>query len=259
MTYTKNYFTSKNLSHPGIHFGFFTRKGGYSKNNFRSLNCSYSSGDTAKIVHKNIELAKRQINLNKSSLKIINQIHSKKVFLINKKNLTKKFEGDGMITQDKNISLAVLTADCCPIFIFDSDASFISCIHAGWKGCYLNIIDEAIKKIKGIQPNTNKINSIIGPCLNKINFEVNENFKNKFISKSKNYKNFFSKIPKKNKYLFDMQNLIKFQFNKKNIINIESINLDTYSNQDLFFSHRRSTHSNDLLNGRLINVIGFKE
>ena len=258
MIYQKNYFTSENISHPKIDFGFFTRKGGYSKNNFRSLNCSYSSGDNPKIVHKNIELAKKKINLKKSSLKLINQTHSNKIFLINKKNLSKKFEGDGMITQDKNISLAILTADCCPIFIFDNDASFISCIHAGWKGCYLNIIDKAIKKIKNIQPSMNKINVIIGPCLNKINFEVNENFRDKFISKSKNYNKFFYKIPKKNKYLFDMQNLLKFQFIEKNIINIESINLDTYSNQDLFFSHRRSTHSNELLNGRLINIIGFK-
>ena len=39
-----------------------------------------------------------------------------------------------------------------------------------------------------------------------------------------------------------MQGLIKFQLLKNDITNTESIELDTYSNKELFFSHRRSTH-----------------
>ena len=48
-----------------------------------------------------------------------------------------------MITQDTNISLAILTADCCPIFIFDIDSKFIACLHAGWRGVYKNIVKNA--------------------------------------------------------------------------------------------------------------------
>ena len=54
-----------------------------------------------------------------------------------------------------------------------------------------------------------------------------------------------------------MQGLIKFQLIKNNINNIANIELDTYSNKELFFSHRRSTHDQKLPTGRMINIIGF--
>jgi hypothetical protein len=256
---TINYYTATTFINPKISYGFFTRKDGFSFNNYTSLNCSYSSGDQYIAVKKNIEQAQRKLHLEIKNLKLINQIHSNKVIIINEKNFKKKFEADGMITQDKNISIAVLTADCCPIFLFDEEASFISCLHAGWKGCYINIVENALKKIKHIQPSTKKINAIIGPCLNKINFEVNNDLKEKFIKKVSSYENFFVAKKQNNKFLFDMQGLIKFQLLKNDITNTESIELDTYSNKELFFSHRRSTHDNKIPTGRMINIIGFNK
>ena len=72
------------------------------------------------------------------------------------------------------------------------------------------------------------------------------------------YKNFFIDKKQNNKYFFDMQGLIKFQLIKNDIKNIKNIELDTYSNEELFFSHRRSTHNDNLPTGRMINIIGFK-
>jgi len=250
---TSNKFINSNVS-----VGFFTKQEGFSNNNFTSLNCNLYSGDNQKIVKKNIAKAQKLIDPQNKKLKIISQIHSKKVVLINKINFDKKFAADGMITQDHNINIAVLTADCCPIFIFDDDSSFISCLHSGWKGCYFNIIENALKKIRKIQPNAKKINAIIGPCLNKNNFEVNADFKKKFLKKQLSYKKFFIKKNDKDKYLFDMRGMVKFQLKEKNILKIEDIDLDTYSNKDLFYSHRRSTHKNNLPTGRMINIIGFK-
>ena len=249
--------TSNKFSNSKISLGFFTRRGGFSNNSFTSLNCNLHSGDKKNIVKKNIAKAQSLIDPKNKKLKIINQVHSKKVVLINKINFDKKFEADGIITQDRNINIAVLTADCCPIFLFDDDSSFISCLHSGWKGCYFNIVENALKKIKKIQPNVKKINAIIGPCLNKASFEVSADFKEKFLKKKLSYKKFFIKKNDKDKYLFDMRGLIIFQLKENNILKIEDIDLDTYSNKDLFYSHRRSTHKNNLPTGRMINIIGF--
>lgn len=256
---TINYYTSPKIINPKIVYGFFTRKDGFSFNNFSSLNCSYNSNDQRIAVRKNIELAQKKLNLEKTKLKLVSQNHSKNVININNKNYIKKFKADGMITKDKNISIAVLTADCCPIFLFDQDASFISCLHAGWKGCYIDIIKNALDKIKNIQTKTSKITAIIGPCLNKINFEVDNNLKEKFIKKESMYENFFINKYKRDKFLFDMRGLVKFQLIKNGIKNIEDIELDTYSNEELFFSHRRSSHKSKLPTGRMINIIGFNK
>ena len=240
-----------------ITYGFFTKNEGLSKGNYSSLNCNLNSNDDKSIVKKNIEIAKKKLSLDKTNLKFINQIHSNKVELIDKKNFYKNLEVDGSITQDKDISLAILTADCCPIFIYDINSTFICCLHSGWKGCLLNIIQAAITKINIIQPNKNKIFAIIGPCLNKKNFEVSNDFKKKFLLSNKYYEQFFSYKKDLNIINFDMSGLIKFQLRENMINNIKNINLDTYENKDLFFSHRRATHNNKLPTGRMINIIGF--
>ena len=56
-------------------------------------------------------------------------------------------DADGSITKDKSIVLAIMTADCAPIFIFDSDCSFICSLHIGWRGCLENIVKTAVYKI----------------------------------------------------------------------------------------------------------------
>ena len=165
----KKFFSSNNIKTKKINFGFFTKNINFSFKNFKSLNKNLHS-DNNNITKKKINEIQKLISLDKNKLKMISQIHSNKVVLIDNSNFENKFEADGMITQDKTISIGILTADCCPIFLFDNDASFICCLHVGWKGCYLNIIKNATKKIIKIQPNIKKITAIIGPCLNKKKF-----------------------------------------------------------------------------------------
>ena len=54
-----------------------------------------------------------------------------------------------------------------------------------------------------------------------------------------------------------MRGLIKSQILKNKIADIEDIAVDTYSNKNLFYSHRRSVHSNLIPTGRMLNIIGF--
>ena len=253
----KKKFYSKNYSKSKIKFGFFTRFGGISKKNYSSLNCSLSSGDNKKLVKENINIALKKINLEKSSLKTVKQINSNKVLEITNNNLNKKIECDGMITQDTNISLAILTADCCPIFIFDKNKKYICALHSGWKGALKNIAAKGIEyfvKQKIIKKN---IVVLIGPCLSFKNFEVSKDFKSKFISKNKKYSIFF-KYKNKDKDLFNLRRLINFQFKELGIKNIYNINKDTFSNKRVFFSHRRESQKfRDT--GRMLNIIAFND
>ena len=252
-----NFIKSKKFINSKISFGFFTRQGGLSLNNFSSLNCSYNSGDINTKVKDNIMIAQKKLSLDKSRLKFVSQIHSNKTVIINSDNYLKSFEADGMITENKNISIAILTADCCPIFLFDDENKFICCLHAGWKGVFSNIIHNSINLIINIQPNKSKIKAIIGPCLNQKNFEVNDDFKKKFIKMNKDYENYFSKNNSCMNF-FNMRGIIKSQLLNNKIHNIDDIDIDTYDNEDLFYSHRRSTHNKRLPAGRMVNIIGFK-
>ena len=252
----KNFYQSNKYNNNNINYGFFTRQNGESLDNYQSLNCSYSSGDKTEIVKKNITIAKDKLNLKNKKLKLINQTHSNKVLFLNQNNFSDTMDVDGIITLDKNICLGILTADCCPIFLFDDKATFICNLHAGWKGCYLNIIKSALGIINQNISGITNINAIIGPCLGQKNFEVRNDFKDNFIKINNKYAQFFL-IKNNTNNLFNMRGLINFQLLEAGVFNIENIDIDTYSNSKLFFSHRRSTHEQKLPTGRMINIIGF--
>ena len=251
-----NFFSSKVFTHTKISLGFFNRLDGFSKGKYASLNCSITSGDDVQNIKKNINKVKKKMSLDNTKLKIINQIHSNKVVTINNNNLDKNIKADAMITQNKNISIAISTADCCPIFLFDNEASFVACIHSGWKGCYSNIVKNTLFEINKIQNNNMQINAIIGPCLGQKNFEVTESFVEKFLKSNSDFNKYF--INSKNgNFLFDMRGVIKYQLLNEGLINIEDVNFDTYANKEIFYSYRRSTHEEDNPTGRMINIIGF--
>ena len=259
MNNNTKYFKINEFKHIGIQYGFFSRLGGYSEKKYTSLNCSLNLGDQKEKVVKNRELTKKILNLNHTKTKFLNQTHGTNVELINNQNFDKNINADGGITIDKNICLAILTADCAPIFLFDNKNYIICAIHSGWKGCLGNIVSKALQKINDINKGNNEIIAIIGPCLSHNNFEVNEIFKQKFLKRNLEYEKFFYYDQYSKKIYFNMRNLLDFQLKEMLIGKIYHIKKDTYSEDNIFFSHRRATHANLLPTGRMINIIGFKQ
>ena len=64
-----------------------------------------------------------------------------------------KPKADAVITNQKNLPLGILTADCVPILLYDYVNNIIGCIHAGWKGAYSGIIENTIIKMNKINSN----------------------------------------------------------------------------------------------------------
>ena len=251
--FLKNFFFIKNS--PAKH-GFFTRLHGLSKKQFKSLNCSFSNEDDKKNVNGNRLIAIKNLNLNKKKLILIKQTHSSKIIRITKNNLDKNIEADGMITTLNDVVLGILTADCAPIFIYDDKNKFICNLHSGWKGSLNNISQKAIKLFDKYQIKRKNLTAIVGPCLGVKNYEVDKNFQKKFIERNIKYTKFFRYKNKKKSY-FNLRALINFQLSELGLKQIHNINRDTYSNDNLFFSHRRATHKGQKTTGRLINLISL--
>jgi len=252
----KNFFSIKSVNHKKIKHGFFTRVGWYSKKQFKSLNCSISNKEKKNIVNKNIDIALKKLQLIEKKLILPKQTHSSKIIRLVQKNQNKMIEADGLITSLDNIAIGVLTADCAPIFIFDLRSKFVCCLHSGWKGTLSNISKNAIKLFNKYNIESEKLIAIIGPCLATKNYEVDKSFKRKFVKKDLRYIKFFKNKNSK-KYFFNLRGLINFQLKELGIKKTYNITKDTYSNESLFFSHRRSTHKGENSSGRLINIISL--
>ena len=139
--------SKKLLKFKNINHGFFNKNGGVSKGIYKSLNCGPGSKDRKKSVNKNLEIVRRKIGKNAQKIFLVNQIHSGKFLYLNKNRnlIKKKIKADAIITNQKRLPIAVLTADCVPLLLYDSKEEIIAAIHAGWKGAFKGIINNVIK------------------------------------------------------------------------------------------------------------------
>ena len=246
---------SKKLSKfKGINHAFFNKLGGASTGIFKSLNCGQGSSDKKKNILKNVEIVAKKIKTKSKEIVLLNQVHSNKFHYISRNSkFNFRFKGDALITNKKKIPIAVLTADCAPILIYDEKKEMIAAIHAGWKGAYKDIVKKVIKFMikKGCSPKN--ITAAIGPCISSYNYEVRENLIKKFIKKDKKNFVFFKK--KKNKNYFSLNKYIHFQLKSLDIKKIDIIDKDTFNAKNNFFSARRSISHNENDYGRNISII----
>jgi len=250
MFYSKSLKKFKYIKHC-----FFSRKGGFSKGIYQSLNCGRGSKDIKKNVNKNLSFVSKKMKVNPTKLALMYQTHSNKVIIINEKNKdSKKFKSDAIITKLKGIALGVVTADCVPIILYDSKNQIIGCIHAGWKGASSGIIENTIKKFKKLNTK-NKLFASVGPCISEKSYEVDISFYKKFISKSKKNSFYFAK-KNKNRKLFDLRKYVNDKLVKLNV-KVDHVKHDTFKEKDSFFSYRRSRKLHEKDYGRCISAISL--
>lgn len=70
---------------------------------------------------------------------------------------------DGLITKNRKIALAVLSADCATVLLNAKDLNLIAALHAGWKGMKDGILPKAISELK--KAGTSEISAILGPAI----------------------------------------------------------------------------------------------
>ena len=247
MFYSKKLNTFKKIKHC-----FFSRKGGFSKGLYNSLNCGKGSKDNKENILKNLNYVSKKMFVKKKKLILMNQTHSAKVVEIKKNNYYKKINSDAMITKVKGLVLGVVTADCVPVVIYDLKNQIVGCIHAGWKGCFSGIIKNTVMKIKRLNSN-NTIFACIGPCIGVKNYEVNSSFYKKFMNKNKKNKKYFLH-KNKNKKLFNLRRFVTDELVELKV-KVDHVKHDTFKEKKIFYSYRRSCKLKQNDYGRCISVI----
>jgi len=239
----------KNIKH-----GFFNNIGGVSSGVYKSLNCGIGSHDNKKNVIKNLKIVSKKIGVKKKII-LLNQLHSNKIYFINKISKNKLF-GDGLITNVTRLAIGILTADCAPILFFEPKRNIIGAAHVGWKGTHKKIGIKMINYFKKRGSKLNDIFAVIGPCISQNNYEVKNDFREKFLKQNPKNKKHFKTI--KNKIYFDLKGHIFRQLKDAGINNIEIIKKDTFNPKNNFFSARRSLKKKINDYGRNISIIMIK-
>ena len=125
MFYSKSLKKFKKIKHC-----FFSRKNGYSKGVYKSLNCGRGSKDNKNNISKNLQYVSEKMKVKKNNLILMHQTHSNKVVVVTENNFKKKIKADAMLSKMKGVAIGVVTADCVPIILYDVKNEIIGCIHA---------------------------------------------------------------------------------------------------------------------------------
>ena len=101
-------FFSDNLRN--IDHCFFSRLGGVSLNNYKSLNCGPGSNDYKPYIQKNRLAVSKYFNLSSKHLVTLYQTHSNKVGVLKSNNLKEIYMNDGIVTKQKNMIIGIINA-----------------------------------------------------------------------------------------------------------------------------------------------------
>ena len=243
--------TSDALSaHP---HGFFTRKGGASSGVFSGLNCGLGSSDQTEIVQINRARAAHALDLEPDKLQNVHQVHSADVVTLTSVTADAP-KADALVTATAGAGLAILTADCQPVLLADTQAGVIGAAHAGWRGARDGILHATVAAMEDLGAKADNIHAVIGPSISQKAYEVGPEFFEEFLDEDPENARYFAGGAG-DRLHFDLPAYGLARLRDAGVGHAEWTRHCTYSDPDRFFSYRRSVHEKEADYGRLISII----
>ena len=235
--------------------GFLGRRGGISVGECAGLNVGYGSKDDPEAVAGNRRLAVAAL-LPEADLATVHQVHSAEVVVADEPwPQEERPNADAMVTDTPNLLLGILTADCAPVLFADHRAVVVGAAHAGWRGALAGVTDATVEAMERLGARRDNIHAAVGPCIAQPSYEVDEGFRARFLEADADNARFFT--DGRGRPHFDLEGYVVHRLIAAGIGEVEALNLDTYADEERFFSYRRATHRGEADYGRQLSAIAI--
>lgn len=239
----------------GIPHGFLGRVGGVSTGLVAGLNLGLGTGDDAAAVAENRARAVAAV-LPGARLVTVYQVHSADCVVAGEWSDDARPHADALVTDQPGLLLGVVTADCAPVLLADRSAGVIGAAHAGWKGAVSGVTDSTIVAMEALGAKRGNIVAAVGPCIAQPSYEVDAGFHQRFVAQDPgNAAYFVPGVP--DHWQFDLERYVAERLQQAGIGAVERLGLDTYPDENAFFSFRRATHRGEPDYGRQMSLIGL--
>src|SRR5262249_20179322 len=107
----------------------------------------------------------------------LTQLHSSRVRVVRRENSAARpwEKGDGLATSLRGVVLAVASADCVPIVLFDPGRAAGAVLHAGWRGTQSRIGGEGISVLRReFRSRPAELRALLGPSIGRCCYRVGE-------------------------------------------------------------------------------------
>jgi YfiH family protein len=229
----------------GATAAFSTRLGGVSAGPFASLNLGILTDDDGESVVENRKLLAGALGLSSRRVLIGRQVHGAELAVHAARQDPAPFpepgaeipEVDGHVTAEPGLAPLVFVADCLPVAL--SGPGGIAMLHCGWRGLEAGIIARGATAVKATE-------AAIGPGIGRCCYEVGDEVLAAFAG-------FGDEIAAGR--MLDLAVIARRQLSAAGVERIESADLCTSCEEELFFSHRRDSGCT----GRQAGLIWFEE
>ncbi len=203
---------------------FSTRRGGVSEGAFESLNLGLLTDDAPENVEENRRRLCDAVGADPSRLAMNLQVHAATV---NRAEAgARGEEGDGLWTDERDVPMLKVTADCLPVALARRDAQpALALLHAGRLGLLEGILEAGVAAL-GDGNLAAAVGPGIGPCCYEVGEEIATEYRSRFGAAAVRGRN------------LDLWTVAERVLHDAGVPAVERIDVCTACNAE-FFSHRR--------------------
>ncbi len=218
---------------PGACVVFTTRRGGFSRGPYASLNLGRRTDDDPGAVARNHQAVKALVGL---PLAHTRQVHGSELVKVDEHTRARIQldnpgplpEADGQATALNDIAPSVLVADCLPVAIAGRGA--VAMVHAGWRGLAAGVVEAGVRAVRELGAE-GPINAAIGPGAGPCCYEVGEEVHAAFTDRFPDARHGDN---------LDLKAIARNSLARAGVSAVHDVELCTMcSDPSLFFSHRR--------------------
>ena len=208
------------------------------------FNLALNMGDDSSAAKSNRKLLRRMLP---SRVRWLEQVHGNEVLVEDGAAPARKSppKADGLLTRERNVVCAVLTADCMPLLLA-SPRGAVAAVHVGWRGLAAGIIENALAAMG----DTRGVSAQIGPHIRRDSYQVGDDAKERLVTCAED-EEAFTPDDEAGKYRCDLSRLAARRLRAAGVESVAVCGLDTFMCGRLLYSARRD----GVRTGRMATVI----
>ncbi|HTY79445.1 MAG TPA: peptidoglycan editing factor PgeF [Candidatus Bathyarchaeia archaeon] len=102
----------------------------------------------------------------------LRQVHGARVVEATESGLAG--DGDALVTGTPGLPIAVFSADCVPLLVYDPDGRRVAAAHAGWRGTVQSVARAAVEALVEAGGRAERLLAAVGPSIGPCCYEVDK-------------------------------------------------------------------------------------
>ena len=214
-----------------------TRAGGVSRRPWSRLNLGGHVGDNPDHVQENRRRLAEFTGLDSARIGWLNQVHGTEVVELTPDNVQQAASADASYTRGPDIACAILTADCLPVLLADSEGTVVGAAHAGWRSLCGGVIENLVNAM-AVEPGN--LQAWLGPAIGPDSFEVGPEVRDAFLKHDPGADHAFKTGgARPGHFMADIYALATQRLSHVGVSAVSGGGLCTVQDKDRFFSYRR--------------------